>query len=179
MSFDPVWGGPDKPVPFAKLTDWTTDERSGIKYYSGIAVYEIRFDINAAKLDAELLLDLGKVEDLARVTLNGKTLGTVWSEPYRVSIPAGVLKETDNLLKIEVSNVWQNRLLGDWQPEDRDARTLQWKNGMLEGKSYSAGRYTFSTMTVSTGRLFPSGLLGPVQILTVEDRAYLESIEAD
>ncbi len=170
VSFDPVWGGPDKPVPFAKLTDWTTDERSGIKYYSGIAVYEMRFDINAAKLDAELLLDLGKVEDLARVTLNGKTLGTVWSEPYRVSIPAGVLKETDNLLEIEVSNVWQNRLLGDWQPEDRDARTLQWKNGMLEGKSYSAGRYTFSTMTVSTGRLFPSGLLGPVQILTARKR---------
>jgi len=169
VSFDPVWGGPDKPVPFTKLTDWTTDERSGIKYYSGIADYEISFDVDAAKLDGETFLDLGKVEDVARVTLNGKTLGTVWSEPYRVSVPAGALNETGNKLKIEVSNVWQNRLLGDWEPEDRDARTLQWKNGMLEGKSCSAGRYTFSTMTVSTGRLFPSGLLGPVQILTAKE----------
>jgi len=167
VSFDPVWGGPDKPVPFARLSDWTTNERSGIKYYSGIAVYEIRFDTNSEELDAGVLLDLGKVEDLARVTLNGKTLGTVWSQPYRVSIPAGLLKETGNLLKVEVSNVWQNRLVGDQQPEDRDVRTLQWKNGMLEGKPYSAGRYTFLTIAF-TGELSPAGLLGPVQILAEE-----------
>ena len=166
VNFDPTWGGPEEPVPFTRLIDWATDERSGIKYYSGIADYEIRFDTGAAKLDDDMFLDLGKVEDVARVTLNGKTLGTVWSEPYRVQIPAGLLKATGNQLKIELANVWQNRLQGDLEPKDQDARTLQWENGMLEGTPYKTGRYTFSTMKIHKGALSPSGLLGPVQILT-------------
>ena len=86
-----------------------------------------------------------------------------------MQIPARLLKATGNQLNVEIANVWQNRLLGDWQvPEDREVRTLQWENGMLGGESFKAGRYTFSTMTVDKGRLFPTGLLGPVQILTVE-----------
>ena len=166
VSFDPTWGGPDQPVPFPTLSDWTTHEDSGIKYYSGIAVYETRFDVDAAKLDSALLLDLGTVEDVARATLNGKALGAVWSAPYSMTIPAGLLKQADNVLKIEVSNTWHNRLVGDQQPEDKDARKLQWESGLLGGKSYSAGRYTFSNRPDARGKLHRSGLLGPVQILT-------------
>lgn len=168
VTFDPTWGGPDQPVPFAKLTDWTTHEHSGIKYYSGIAVYETGFDCNPVSLNSETLLDLGNVEDMARITLNGKTLGTVWSAPYTVIIPADLLKETNNQLKIEVVNTWHNRLVGDTQPADRDARNLQWKCGLLGGKSYSAGRYTFSNKPDAGGNLHPSGLLGPVQVLQGE-----------
>lgn len=166
VTFDPTWGGPDKPVNFAKLTDWTTHNQSGIKYYSGIASYETHFD--SAGLTAKSFLDLGKVEDMARVTLNGKELGTVWSAPYRVAIPAGLLKESGNQLVIEVVNTWHNRLVGDKQPEDRDARKLHWENGLLGGKTYMAGRYTFSNRPDAKGDLHPSGLLGPVQILVAE-----------
>jgi len=165
VSFDPTWGGPDKSVPFAKLTDWTTHEHSGIKYYSGIAVYETRFDSNPTMLESETFLDLGKVEDMARITLNGKTLGTVWSAPYRVAIPSGLLKAKGNRLKVEIVNTWHNRLVGDQQPKDRDARTLQWENGLLGGRSYSAGRYTFSNRPDARGDLHPSGLLGPVRVV--------------
>ncbi len=166
VQFDPTWGGPDQPVAFAKLMDWTTHERSGINYYSGIAVYETRFDSNPAKVDSETFLDLGHVEDMARITLNGKPLGTVWSAPYRVTVPLGLLRKADNLLKIEVVNTWHNRLVGDQQPEDRDARKLQWENGLLGGRSYSAGRYTFSNRPDAKGKLHPAGLLGPVRIMT-------------
>jgi len=169
VQFDPTWGGPDQPVAFAKLMDWTTHERSGIKYYSGIAVYETRFDSNPAKVDSETFLDLGHVEDMARITLNGKTLGTVWSAPYRVAIPSGLLKKKGNQLKIEVVNTWHNRLVGDQQPEDKDARKLQWESGLLGGKSYSAGRYTFSNRPDARGNLHPAGLLGPVRIMTSGD----------
>ena len=168
VTFDPTWGGPDQPVSFDKLTDWTTHQLSGIKYYSGIAVYETRFDSNSAELDSETLLDLGKVEDMARVTLNGKPLGTVWSAPYRVTIPAGLLKKSDNLLKIEVVNTWHNRLVGDTQPKDKDARKLQWDNGLMGGMSYSTGRYTFSNRPDAGGKLQPSGLIGPVRIQRFE-----------
>ena len=170
VSFDPVWGGPNKHVSFAKLSDWTTHQDSGIKYYSGIAVYQTRFDSNPTDLDSEMLLDLGRVEDMARVTLNGKPLGTVWSAPYKMAVPAGLLKKANNLLKIEVVNTWHNRLVGDTQPKDKGARKLKWENGLLGGKSYSAGRYTFSNKPDARGKLHPAGLLGPVQIMTTGDK---------
>lgn len=153
-------------MPFATLTDWNAHEESGIKYYSGIAIYQTRFDGNPAELDSETFLDLGHVEDIARVTLNGQSLGTVWSAPYRIKLPTGVLKQTNNLLKVEVANTWHNRLVGDQQPKDKDVRNLQWENGLLGGKSFTAGRYTFSNRPDASGKLQPAGLLGPVRIMT-------------
>jgi len=169
VSFDPIWGGPDKPVSFAKLKDWTTHEQSGVKYYSGIAVYKTSFD-GVGDLASQAVLDLGRVEDMTRITLNGKDLGTVWSAPYRVPVPAGLLKKKGNQLTIEVVNTWHNRLLGDNQPKDRGARKLQWKSGLLGGKAYAAGRYTFSNRSDVRGKLHPSGLLGPVHIMTSGDK---------
>ncbi len=122
------------------------------------------------ELDSETLLDLGKVEDMAQVTLNDKPLGTVWSAPYRVTIPAGLLKKSDNLLKIEVVNTWHNRLGGDTQPKDKDARKLQWYNGLMGGRSHSAGRYTFSNRPDAGGKLHPAGLIGPVRIQRFESK---------
>lgn len=166
VTFDPVWGGPENPVTFDSLTDWTTHAESGIKYYSGIAVYEMEFDYAEPSVSDDCFLDLGRVEDVARVTLNGEEIGTVWSAPYRVAIPKGLLKKKGNQLKIEVANTWNNRLVGDQQPKDKDARELQWKNGMLSGKAYKTGRYTFTTVKEIKANtpLTPSGLFGPIEI---------------
>jgi hypothetical protein len=52
--------------------------------------------------------------------LNGTDLGAVWCPPWRVAVPAGVWKEGDNDLVIEVANLWRNRLIGDASlPEDK------------------------------------------------------------
>lgn len=163
VTFDPEWGGPDGAVDFATLTDWKDHQTRGIKYYSGIAVYRTRFDV-AGDLTSCTALDLGRVEDMARVTLNGKELGTVWSSPYRVAIPLGLLKKKGNQLKVEVVNTWHNRLVGDQQPEDAGKRTMQWKSGLLGGRTYPAGRYTFTNRLDARGALHPAGLLGPVQL---------------
>ena len=168
VTFDPTWGGPEQPVPFETLSDWTTHELSGIKYYSGIAVYEKYFDCQLAQLGSDTFLDLGKVEDMARVTLNGQRLGTVWSAPYRVAIPAGLLKKSDNLLEVEVVNTWNNRLLGDQQPKDKDVRKLKWESGLLGAKTYSTGRYTFSNKPDTKGHTDSAGLIGPVRITNHE-----------
>ena len=88
VSFDANWGGPEKPVTFAALEDWTKRPEPGIKYFSGTAVYRKTFDVDPAKLAAPLELDLGVVRYLARVNVNGKDLGVVWCAPWRVRIPA-------------------------------------------------------------------------------------------
>jgi hypothetical protein len=167
VAFDPKWGGPEK-VTFDALQDWTLREEPGIKYYSGIATYRKSFDL-APVQGKKVYLDLGVVHDMARVRLNGKDLGVVWCAPWRVEITKE-LKAVGNQLEIEVANRWPNRLIGDQQSENIDVRELQWPDGLLGGKPVKAGRYTFATVSPykADSKLFPSGLLGPVLLLTSE-----------
>jgi hypothetical protein len=171
VQFDPEWGGPAK-LTLDQLTDWTRRSEPGLKYYSGIASYRKTFAAPSLS-DHPLLLDLGVVHDMARVRLNGKDLGVVWCAPWEVDV-TGVIQAGENLLEIEVANRWQNRLIGDQQPADANVRTVQFSSGLLAGKAYSAGRYTFETRTQRVGLLkanaplLASGLLGPVAIKTSE-----------
>jgi len=161
VSFDPKWGGPAN-ITFDKLDDWTSHKERGIKYYSGIATYKKTFDAPGVS-GKWVFLDLGTVHDMARVKLNGKDLGVVWCAPWRVDI-TGVIKAKGNKLEIEIANRWPNRMLGDSEAPDKDVRTVKWESGLLEGKEYKAGRYTFATFP-GPGKLLPSGLIGPVRII--------------
>lgn len=163
VSFNKAMGGPET-VELDSLIDWTTHHERGIKYYSGIATYQKTFDLPAGTdLTRDLYLDLGAVKNLARVLLNDEEMGVVWTAPWQVKI-SGAVKAKGNRLQISVANLWLNRLIGDREKADADVRTVRWDSGMLEGKEYKTGRYTFTTYT---GRklgteLMPSGLLGPV-----------------
>ncbi len=166
LSFDTTMGGPQT-IMFDTLVDWTKRDERGIKYYSGIAVYEKTFDLpDGVDVNRDIYLDLGVVKNLARVLLNGKEVGTVWTAPWQVKI-SGVVKARDNHLEISVANLWPNRLIGDQQAPDANVRTVRWDSGLLAGKEYKTGRYTFTTY--NGGKLgtvlLPSGLLGPVVLL--------------
>ncbi len=146
VSFDPKWGGPEK-VQFAPLEDWTRRQEPGIKYYSGKAVYQTSFDWPTAATEGTHCLALGKVKNLASVELNGRELGVVWCDPWRVAIPAGALQKQNNTLQVVVANLWINRLIGDsgLPPQER----LTW---------------TTSNPFHPDSPLQESGLLGPVTI---------------
>jgi alpha-L-rhamnosidase/Bacterial Ig-like domain len=146
VAFDPAWGGPAS-VVFDQLVDWTTRSEPGIRYYSGTATYRKTFDMPAGA-DGELQLDLGTVRDMARVRLNGQDLGVVWTAPWRVAIK-DIVQPTGNLLEIDIVNRWPNRLIGD-------------------AALPAADRFTKTNVTTYTASspLLPSGLLGPVLILT-------------
>ena len=80
VQFDSAWGGPAKSVVFNMLQDWTSNNNEGIKYYSGTAIYTKTFDVPLkpkADKNSTLYLDLGLVNHIARVLLNGKNLGVV------------------------------------------------------------------------------------------------------
>lgn len=145
VSFDPAWGGPAS-VEFDRLVDWTKRSEPGIRFYSGSAVYQKSFSAPAA--DGPVLLDLGMVESLCEVTLNGEDLGVLWSHPFRVDV-TGRLRPGNNELRVKVVNLWCNRIIGDavLPPEKRLTRT------------------NITRLTKDTP-LEPSGLLGPVRLLT-------------
>ena len=170
VAFDPKWGGP-KSIQFDTLKDWTLRPEDGIKYYSGTAVYRKEFDLPASnKPSQKLYLDLGEVHNLARVKLNGKDLGVVWTAPWKADITNAVLK-THNQLEIEVVNLWPNRLIGDEkQPDDGIKEDELWPAWFTRGLPRTSGRYTFSTCTFYTkdSPLLQSGLVGPVTIVGSE-----------
>ncbi|BDI34257.1 hypothetical protein CCAX7_63080 [Capsulimonas corticalis] len=148
VHFDPRWGGP-KSTTFDSLVDWTQRPESGIKYYSGAAEYDKTIDIPAAwlKPGRVAMLDLGDLESLANVTLNGRDLGCLWSPPYRVDV-TGLLKPGPNTLSVKVTNTWVNRLIGDaGLPQDQRLTSIT-------KPFYSA-----------TDHLIPSGLFGPVTVI--------------
>ena len=165
VAFDPKWGGPEK-VNFDTLQDWTKRPEDGIKYYSGIATYRKTFNL-ARVPKGRTYLDLGVVNDMARVRLNGRDLGVVWCAPWRVEV-TGAIKAGENQFEIEVVNRWANRMIGDKQPAAANVRTVECPPGFLGGQNIQTGRYTFSTSDPYTKQspLLPSGLLGPVQLLT-------------
>ncbi|NEW81997.1 MAG: glycosyl hydrolase [Mariniphaga sp.] len=168
VSFDPKWGGPKNTV-FNKLEDWTYNKNEGIKYYSGIATY--RNNINLPKKtvsdrNADLFLDLGEVCNLARVRINGKDMGIIWTPPYQLNI-SDAIHPGNNLVEIEVANLWPNRLIGDEQFPDDGIKDNKWPEWVLKNQPRTSGRYTFTTARFykKDSPLLKSGLIGPVRLL--------------
>jgi hypothetical protein len=179
VQFEPRWGGPEKPLVFEKLEDWITRSEPSIKYFSGTAVYRKQFDADAGLLGKPVTLDLGIVHHLARIKLNGTDLGVVWCAPWAVDLPKGLLKPSGNQLEIAVTNVWANRLIGDeQQPPDCEWLPGRFKHGgflkafpewFFKGEPRpSKGRFCFTTWNYfnKDSPLSPSGLIGPVRLLT-------------
>jgi len=169
VSFNPKFGGPEN-IVFDELQDWTTHSLRGVKYYSGMASY--KKTIRLEKLgNNPYYIDLGVVNDIARVKINSKDLGVIWCAPWRIDI-SSALKQGDNTLEIQVANRWINRLLGDLQAPDANVRKVKFENGMLGGQEFTTGRYTFTTRQAMGSFKFAeplsSGLLGPVRIMKAE-----------
>ena len=104
-------------------------------------MYETQFDSPEAR---EYVLDLGEVDMIADVSLNGEAAGVLWARPYRLKIQA---RPGRNTLRVAVTSTWFNRLAYDAnQPE--------------------ALRKTWTIAGPDAGSpLRNSGLLGPVRLL--------------
>lgn len=168
VGFDEEWGGPAK-VIFEHLDDWTQRPEEGIRFYSGRATYRKTFDAPAGAA-GEVYLDLGEVKNVARVRLNGKELGIVWTAPWRVAV-GHAMKAKGNQLEIEVANLWPNRLIGDGLLPEAQRRTrtnVRLYDTPLPADVQLYGSDPEAAMRQKTGaspKLLRSGLLGPVELL--------------
>ena len=169
------------------LFDWTTSKVEEIKHYSGTAIYKIDFKVGKKilKSDRKFELDLGTVNVIAKVILNGKDMGVSWIAPYTLDVTSA-LKEGTNTLEIQITNQWTNRVIGgeklpnqtgydirrgqpgfgDENFRGDDVKMPEWfrKNQPLpEGPRKTFSAYGFQK---ANDPLLPSGLLGPVKIVT-------------
>jgi hypothetical protein len=138
--------GPANPVNFATLSDWTLSTNDSIKYYSGTAVYRTTVQLNEVPSGRKILLNLGQLTAMAKVKVNGKEVGGVWTAPYQSDISA-VVKAGENRVEIAVVNDWMNRLIGDQKMPVEQRPT-----------------WTITIPYKAESPLQPSGLFGPVTI---------------
>jgi hypothetical protein len=148
-------GGPVVPpdATLAALRSWIELDNPDDKTFSGTARYTLRFDRPAADA-SDWLLDLGDVRVSARVKLNGKDLGILWHEPYRVSV-GSALQAGINALEIEVTNLAANRIA------DYDRRKVPWK--IFHDINFV--NIDYKPFDASKWEPLPSGLLGPVKLI--------------
>jgi hypothetical protein len=146
VAFTPGWGAPAQ-VHMDKLASWTESSEEGVRHYSGTAAYTTAFLMLANPPEhARVMLDLGEVRETARVWVNGKEMGVAWKRPFTIDVTSAVVPG-NNSLKVQVTNLWPNRIIGD--------QTLP-----------EAKRFTHTNITKfkADSPLMPSGLLGPVVI---------------
>ncbi len=163
VRFAPGWGAPESAV-FDELTAWDKHPNAGIKYFSGTATYRQTFRLDDAQAGGLVRLQLGEVRHIARVRLNGRDLGVVWTDPWTVDL-TGVARAGENQLEIDVTNLWVNRLIGDaaLPPEKRLTKT----NVALYPDDRKLRAFQGFT---ARDPLATSGLLGPVRLEFGEQR---------
>jgi hypothetical protein len=153
VEVDAEWGAPAE-VILPKLISWSDHEDEGVKYYSGSGFYSKTLNVPGDWLahGRRVHLDLGDVRDVAEVFINGESAGVLWKYPYRADIST-LVKPGSNQLKIEVMNLWINRLVGDKRlpPDKRFTRT-----------NISSFRNRLSTQE---SVIQAAGLLGPVRLV--------------
>ena len=148
-------GGPELPpsLETTELKSWTDLGGDEAKRFGGTARYRLEFDAPTAKAD-DWLLDLGDVRESARVILNGESVATAWSIPFRVRLAAHLLKPGRNVLELDVTNLAANRI------RDMDQRKLPWKIM----RDANVVNINYKPFDASTWPLTPSGLLGPITL---------------
>ncbi len=155
VRFPAGWGAPDE-IRLDRLISWTDHPDPGVRYFSGVAEYRTEFTVARDWLAKapDPHLDLGNLWAAAAVELNGKPLGVAWKIPFRVAA-ASAVRAGRNELCVRVANNWINRLAGDARASgQRYTRTNINTTGSPVVQSWAQVA------------LKPSGLLGPVRLLT-------------
>jgi hypothetical protein len=145
LAFPAGWGAPES-MQIEKLMSWTQLELSPeAQAFSGTATYTTEFNLPSLSSGSQVELDLGRVEVIALVQLNGKSAGTLWTPPYRLDV-TGLVQPGVNHLTVEITSTWFNRLVYDAGLDETERKT-----------------WTISG-PAKDRPLLPSGLLGPVRV---------------
>jgi hypothetical protein len=144
IAFQPGRGAPAQPQPLSAFTSWTESPDAGIRYFSGTARYST--SVNLGDVQGTVLLRLADLHEICTARINGKDAGTIWSMPYELDI-TGEIRPGENLIQLDVTNLWPNRIIGDTQPGN-------------------VHRYTHTNIRKYTrdSPLLPSGIVGPVTL---------------
>lgn len=145
LTFPEGWGI-EAPLTLNHLEAWKdlplSDEG---KAFSGTATYTTKLRMKRKDKRHHYVLQLGRVEEIAVVSVNGHIADTLWAAPYATDITR-YIRRGSNDIRIQVTSTWFNRLVYDAALPQEQRRT--W---VINGPS-------------AKKPLRPSGLIGPVNI---------------
>ena len=152
-----------------QLEDLSGDEDPDVRHFAGTVSYRTNFELSEEQAASATALSLGNVlGGLAHVYVNGADCGTVWTDPWTAEV-AGKLKAGENGIRIEFTNTWQNRLIGDCALPEEERLTRSALHYYNEPRSRIPGKGTRPTIFSGYSAydpLCPNGILGPVTILS-------------
>ncbi|MEO5959630.1 MAG: glycosyl hydrolase [Opitutaceae bacterium] len=158
-----VSGGPTLPdaTQVTGLRSWTEWGPETLKAFAGTALYTAK--LPPGRVAGDVLLDLGRVADSARVKVNGKEIGTLIDAPWQLVVPRDALSDGENTLEIAVTNLAANRIA------DLDRRDPSWKkfyNTNMPAR-IAANRGADGNFSAAKWTPRVSGLIGPVTLTPV------------
>lgn len=156
------------------LSSLSDHDDFNVKHFSGKATYEKTFRLSKKDLrgKSSIILDLGRVENIAEVRVNGHEPVLFWKAPYRIDITSYVVPG-ENTVSIDVTNLYPNRIIGDEHlPEkyeyDEYGRIKEFPSWYVnQQEDTGRERVLFIPWKYydKTDPLLDSGLLGPVRLL--------------
>ncbi|MEI6276027.1 MAG: glycosyl hydrolase [Prolixibacteraceae bacterium] len=141
-----------------QLTSWSDDLSTS--NFSGSGIYSIDFKLPDGYLtnDQKILLDPGKVGNIAEIRINGKEAGLVWIHGQQPEV-TGMLQAGFNHLEIVVTNTLINRIAAMKQPAPIPAGMVP-VYGSKDKLTEIPREFGFSPLPAA-------GLLGPVRLIPV------------
>ena len=140
------------------LSSWTNWADSSLQYFSGKARYTKQFSLpDEEELVEAYRLSFTDLRESAKVILNGQDVGTVWSLPYELTIPANLFEE-ENMLELTVQNLSANRVIG------LDRQGVAWKNFY----DINFVDIQYQSFDASDWKPVPSGIIGNVKLQKIQ-----------
>lgn len=148
VTFESAFKTPS-PVRMATLDNLSDNANDSIRYFSGTATYTTSVNLDRAGRGEHMFMAFDNVGTMAKVYINGKYAGGVWTAPYRLDV-TDFVKNGRNDVKVEVVNTWVNRIVGDMNLPESERET-----------------YLFVNHLNAKTPLPPSGIIGKVKFGTV------------
>lgn len=149
VTFESAFKTPS-PVRMATLDNLSDNPNDSIRYFSGTATYTTSVSLDRAGRGEHMFMAFDNVGTMAKVYINGKYAGGVWTAPYRLDV-TDFVKNGRNDVKVEVVNTWVNRIVGDMNLPESERET-----------------YLFVNHLNAKTPLPPSGIIGKVKFETVK-----------
>lgn len=149
VTFESAFKTPS-PVRMATLDNLSDNANDSIRYFSGTATYTTSVSLDRAGRGEHMFMAFDNVGTMAKVYINGKYAGGVWTAPYRLDV-TDFVKNGRNDVKVEVVNTWVNRIVGDMNLPESERET-----------------YLFVNHLNAKTPLPPSGIIGKVKFETVK-----------
>lgn len=149
VTFESAFKTPS-PVRMATLDNLSDNANDSIRYFSGTATYTTTVSLDRAERGEHMFMAFDNVGTMAKVYINGKYAGGVWTAPYRLDV-TDFVKNGRNDVKVEVVNTWVNRIVGDMNLPESERET-----------------YLFVNHLNAKTPLPPSGIIGKVKFDTVK-----------